>query len=472
MNKKISYPFVIAALYVLVSYCMQSCAVMIPPSGGPKDTLPPRLMLALPKDSSINFASNKVTLTFDEFVEVKDAQKNLIVSPNPKNTPDVEYKLRNVTVKLKDSLQSNTTYTLNFGNAIQDVNEGNIAKNFSYVFSTGKYIDSGVIKGKVLLAETGKTDSTLIVVLHQNLADSAVEKEKPRYYTLVDAKGNFGFTNLPMKKFAIYVLPNDYNKRYDDSTKLFAFSDTNIIVKSFAAPITLYAFEEAKKKEVTKAVAAPAVAKNKLAKKVDTQIKLLLELDNGKQDLLNPLSIQINRKMKKIDTSKFILCDTGFHKLSNYTVVADTSHPLTKVYINYTWKEDLLLKIIVAKDAVADSLGTTLTKADTLFFTTKRESDYGSLRFRFLNIDTLKNQVLQIISDNKIVDAIKITQKEYYRKLYKPGEYELKLLYDKNKNGKWDTGNFKHKLQPEIVKDLNKKITIKQDWDNEFDVAL
>ena len=109
-----------------------------------------------PKDSVLHFKGNKIVLTFDEFVDVKDAQQNLIMSPNPQHLPSVDYKLNVVTVKLKDSLASNTTYTLNFGNSIKDVDEGNIAKNFSYVFSTGNYLDSGELHGKVLIAETGK----------------------------------------------------------------------------------------------------------------------------------------------------------------------------------------------------------------------------------------------------------------------------------------------------------------------------
>ncbi|MFX6759384.1 Ig-like domain-containing protein, partial [Acinetobacter baumannii] len=90
----------------------------------------------------------------NEYVEVKDAQQQLIVSPNPKQSPIVDYKLKNVTIKLRDSLEPNTTYSLNFGNAVKDVNEGNVAKNFTYVFSTGNTIDNNSFSGKVILAET------------------------------------------------------------------------------------------------------------------------------------------------------------------------------------------------------------------------------------------------------------------------------------------------------------------------------
>ena len=104
-----------------------------------------------------------------------------MVSPITKNLPLIDYRLRSVTVKFKDSLEPNTTYSLNFGNAIKDVNEGNVLKNFTYVFSTGKTIATGTFSGNVLVAETGKIDSALIVVLHKNLNDTAIFKDKPRY---------------------------------------------------------------------------------------------------------------------------------------------------------------------------------------------------------------------------------------------------------------------------------------------------
>ncbi|MDE3144328.1 MAG: Ig-like domain-containing protein, partial [Bacteroidota bacterium] len=185
------------ALTFFIEHIETGCANMIPPSGGPRDSIPPKLFAALPKDSAMNVTTNKITLVFDEYIDGKDIQKNLIVSPYPKNAPIIENKLRNVTIKLKDTLEANTTYSLNFGDGIKDVNEGNIAKNFKYVFSTGKTIDQNTFSGNVILAETGKLDTTLIVVLHRNLADTSIYKNRPRYYTRLDSKGKFVFSNLP-----------------------------------------------------------------------------------------------------------------------------------------------------------------------------------------------------------------------------------------------------------------------------------
>ena len=108
--------------YILVLFCIAylikiptGCAVIIPPGGGPKDTLPPVLVLSEPHDTATNVKPTKIVLTFDEFVDIKDVQTGLIVSPVPKNLPQVDRKLNKVTIKLKDSLEANTTYVFNFG---------------------------------------------------------------------------------------------------------------------------------------------------------------------------------------------------------------------------------------------------------------------------------------------------------------------------------------------------------------------
>ena len=188
------------ALMLLISLYLTGCANIIPPGGGPRDSLPPKLVVALPKDSATNVRTKNFMLSFDEYVTLQGIQENLIVSPTVKNTPLIDYKLKNVTIKFKDSLEENTTYTLDFGKAVVDVNESNMAKGFRYIFSTGDKIDNGSYNGRVIIAASGKVDSTLIVVLHNNLNDTSVYKNMPRYYTRVDGKGDFRFTNLAPAK--------------------------------------------------------------------------------------------------------------------------------------------------------------------------------------------------------------------------------------------------------------------------------
>ncbi len=446
-----------------------SCANIIPPGGGPRDSLPPRLVMTVPKDSAVNVTSKNITLTFDEYVTLQNAQENLIISPTVEHTPLVDYKLRNVTIKLKDSLEANTTYSFNFGDAIRDVNESNIAQNLTYVFSTGNKVDVNNYSGRVIVAETGKTDSTLLVVLHKNLADTAIVKERPRYYTRLNGKGDFAFRNLPEGRFAVYVIEGqgNYSRRYNDSTRLFAFRNNPVIINGNTIPDTLYAFQEFKPKEKT---TTSSQQRPSPVSKEDKRLKYSTDLENGQQDILSPLSFTFNRKLTSFDSTGFILYDTGFQKLSGYGFSLDTSK--TKVTLKYKWKENTALRVWIAKTAVADSAGTTLAKADTVRFITKRESDYGSIRIRFSNLDLSKNPVLQIVSGEKIVESVPLTQADFIRKLFKPGSYDLRILYDANKNGIWDTGHFGTKQQPEIVQRIPRQLNIRGNWDNEVNVSL
>jgi hypothetical protein len=110
------------------------CANIAAPTGGFRDSLPPVLLGVVPRDSFEHFTEKKIVFTFNEYVELNEIQQNLLVSPTPKINPIVESKLRTVTVRIKDTLEENTTYSINFGNAIRDINEGNALKDFTIYF--------------------------------------------------------------------------------------------------------------------------------------------------------------------------------------------------------------------------------------------------------------------------------------------------------------------------------------------------
>jgi hypothetical protein len=411
-----------------------------------------------------------ITLTFDEYVTLQNVQQELIVSPTLNNLPLADYKLRNVTLKIKDTLEPNTTYSFNFGESIRDVNESNIARGIVYVFSTGNTIDYNTYSGKVLLAESGKIDSTLIVVLHKNLNDSAVVKDRPRYYARLNGQGQFTFQNLPKGNFAVYVLPNDFTKKYDDSTKLFAFKDAPVTISADTKPDTLFAYEEFKRKDKSP-LRSVSQAKPSATNKEDKRLRYTVNLENGQQDILSSLTLGFNRKLSVFDSSRIILYDTNYNKISGYSLLLDTGK--TKITLTYQWAENTPLRLLIAKDAVADSSGTKLAKADTIRFSTKRQSDYGSIRLRFTNLDLSKNPVLQFVENEKIIESFPLTQAELSRKLYRPGSYELRILFDTNKNGLWDPGHFfGSRRQPEIVQLIPRQLVIRANWDNEVTIPL
>lgn len=463
----------------LITGCFSSCANIVPPTGGPRDSLPPKLVEAMPKDSTTNFSGKRITLTFNEYVTIDNPQENVIVWPTPKNTPEIESKLREVTIKLKDTLEPNTTYTINFGRGIKDVNEGNADSVFAYAFSTGGRLDHSVIKGKVVLAENGKIDSTLLVVLQNNLNDTAIEKNAPRYYTRLNSKGNFVFFNLPADTFNVFVVPNDYTKRYDDSTKMFAFLPQPLYVKdSTTAPVTLYAYQEykeaQKKPAANTAVPSRSETKKKRTKK-DSSITVTADLDGGRQDFLKPLVLKFSDTLQSFDSSRFHFSDTNYKALPQaLSLTPDSTN--TELSLAYQWKENTPYKLVIEKDAVADSAGFALSKNDTISFTTLRESDYGSILMRFQNLDISKHPVLLLIQSEKIIQSVPLKTYEWKQKFIRPGDYEIRMLYDTNQNGVWDAGSYEAKREPEIVKQLiykgSGKITIRVNWDNEVNVTL
>jgi hypothetical protein len=460
-----SSTILLAITCLLISLGFSSCANIIPPGGGPRDSIAPRLVAAFPKDSALNVSSSNIVLSFDEYITLVNTNENLIISPNPKNMPLVDYKLHNVTIKMRDSLEKNTTYSFNFGRAIKDVNEGNEAKELTYVFSTGNKIDSNHYKGSVFLAETGKPDSTLVVVLHNNNHDSSIQKNKPRYYTKVNGKGYFSFNFLPEGEFSVYVVPNDFTRKYDDSTKIFAFLNAPILINSNTRTDTLFAYQEFKKKEAKALTTSTNNTKPKQTAE-EKRLKYSANLESGgQQDLLSPLELDFARPLKTWDSTKIILTDSSFKPIIGYKLSIDTNN--TKISLEYPWKEKQFFRLIVSKDAVMDTTGTSLSKSDTAKIITKRDAEYGSCRLRFVNLDLSKHPVLQLVVDNKIFDSFPITGKELIRKRFKPGEYDCRILFDTNQNGKWDPGSFHNKKQPELVKAFTKKLIIRPDRDTD-----
>ena len=445
------------------------CANIIPPEGGPRDSLPPRLLKAEPGDSALNFKGDKVVLTFDEFVEVQNIAENLIFSPTPSTNPYVDYKLKTVTVKLKDTLVPNTTYTINFGNSIKDFTEGNPFKNFTYTFSTGNYIDSLELSGKVVLAENGKVDTTLIVMLHTSSDDSVVVKQKPLYISKMDGNGNFRFKNLPPKTFYLYALKDESNtRRYTSEKSLFAFADSAVVVQSSTEPVTLYAYVAKGEPEQQ----SNKSSSNRATSTTDKRLKYQTSATGGQQDILTDFYLTVPQPLKGFDSTKLTLfTDSTFIPATEYSFSKDSTG--TKIILSHKWKENTLYRLILDKNFAEDTLGNRLTKTDTISFTTKKLADYGSLKLKLRNLDLEKHPVLQIISNNTIVRSVPMKSIDLAIELFNPGEYELRILYDKNNNGVWDPGDFfgKH-LQPEIVVPVERKISIKAAWKNEFEIIL
>lgn len=468
MRKVFCAMVVLLVLYKLVVFT-SGCAQIIPPTGGPRDSLPPVMLSAVPKDSTLSFKSNKIVLTFDEYIQLDRPETQLIISPVPKVAPLIEAKLKEITIRIKDTLEENTTYSINFGRSLKDINEGNPAKQFTYLFSTGTYIDSGSLSGKVILAEKGQPDSTLIVMLYRNFEDSAVSKEKPRYFARLDSAGRFGFANIAPGRYNIFALKDEGGqKMYMRGTDLFAFYDSVITVAEQNIQPILYAFAEMP--EEPKPGGLGSGGGKKPATKKESKLGYITSLESGQQDLLSDFILTFSEPLQLFDSTKLHITDTLFHPVTGYQITADSTN--TAFTISYPWKESQAFRMILEKEIARDSSGTELAKADTLSFTTKKNSDYGKLRLRLQNLDTAQHVVLVFYKGDKIVKAQPISSKDVIFNLFQPGDYEIRILYDGNGNAKWDSGNYWLRLQPERVVSDGKKYTVRPNWDNEINIDL
>jgi uncharacterized protein (DUF2141 family) len=452
--------FVFLLLYIII-ISNTGCGQVGMPTGGPKDSIPPRLVSASPKPRSTNVTGNKITLTFNEYVELKEAQTNVLISPLPKKQPSIDFKLKTVTVKLKDTLMLNTTYSINFGNAIVDNNEGNPLKDFVYVFSTGSQIDSFMLTGKVVIAETGKVDSTLLALLYRKTDDSAVQKRKPDYVAKLNGDGSFVFVNLPAGSFDLYALQDgDGSKTYNSKKEIFAFSNGPVAISEKTESVVLYAF--ALEKESSSAKAVKTLFNKRLVYSVTSGLQ--------DQDLLSPFELRFNNPLKKFEPAKLILRDTAFTPIPAAIWTIDSSR--TKISLSVKWQEAAGYRLIMDTTALSDSANNRLSKADTIRFTAKQQSDYGNVVLRFSNLDLNKHPVLQLVQGDEIKKSYPLKTSEWSNKFINPGEYEIRILFDDNSNGKWDTGNYSKKLQPEKAITLKEKLAIKANWDNERDIKL
>ncbi|MBC7439785.1 MAG: Ig-like domain-containing protein, partial [Flavobacterium sp.] len=194
-------------------------------TGGEKDTIAPVLISSIPKNFSVNFTGKEVKLYFDEYIKLKDINKQLIVSPPMNTAPDISPNgaSRFISIKIKDTLKPDTTYSFNFGQSIQDNNEGNPYPQFKYVFSTGSYIDSLSVEGTIKDGLEQKADNFVTVMLYEfneKYSDSTVYKQKPRYVTnTLDSLKTWKIENIKAGKYVLVALKDFSNNFKFDPKK-------------------------------------------------------------------------------------------------------------------------------------------------------------------------------------------------------------------------------------------------------------
>ena len=232
--------WVVLGFFMFLFSITWRCASIQRPMGGPKDSIPPTILSETPANLTRNFNAEKIVIEFDEYIKLNNPQKEISVSPDIEQPINPRIKRKTIEIALPDSLEENTTYTINFGKAIGDFNEGNPILNYSYVFSTGPIIDSLAISGNVKDALTLLPEEEIAVILIPTRQDSIFGKRKANIFTLTDTSGNFQLKNLREDTYRIYALKEENNDRvYNAPGEYIGFLDDSIFLNKDTSGIQL-----------------------------------------------------------------------------------------------------------------------------------------------------------------------------------------------------------------------------------------
>ncbi|MBW4890414.1 Ig-like domain-containing protein [Mucilaginibacter sp. HMF5004] len=531
--------FFIQNLLVLTAFLIATgCANIQRPMGGPRDKTPPKLLKATPLNPTRNFSAKQIQLDFDEYFKLNSEYTEITITPNMEKMPDFNVKSKSLIIKLKDTLAKNTTYVINFGKAIADVNEGNILKNFTYVFSTGPNIDSLSISGNVTNILTQAKEKDVTILLFPLRLDTLFGKKKPAIYTTTDSAGNYKLGNLHAGDYKIYALKEStVNKIYDNDAELIAFQKNTIHLTKDTADVRMNLFRQIPAKlRVTerrieqdgklfflfnKSIPDPGVkildpeldaqkivdfgqnadtAQIYLPNMAFDSIKVSF-LSGGKAlDTLtlrkrknetykrniqlrfnttfddhlktgSDLTVTANYPIQNIDQSRIILIedtvDAGEVKL-----IRNLKDP--KVFtIKYPWKAGKRYGLSFNIGTFTDIYGDKNILLKKSFQLDKPEN-YSTLTLKVTLPDTGSYvvQLLNTETNTEIRSDVITKNGSILYKDYPTGKYGVRVIYDKNHNGKWDTGDMKTKKYPENIWYLKKNITLRANFEVEEELPV
>ena len=359
-NTKQLFKVAIAATVILL---LSQCANIIPPTGGERDTKSPQLKSIFLENKSIRFAEKKILLNFDEFLQLKEAQTQVVVSPPLKYPLEYLLKGKSLVVKINDTLEANTTYNINFGKAITDLTEGNIADMPNYVVSTGDFIDSLSVSGNVADAYTSENTADILVMLYKQNKDSLPLKKPPFYFDRTDDGGNFEITNVAAGKYKVFALlekNNNYLFDTPDEEKI-AFLDSLVEPGWKAPPIV-----DTTKKDTTTLKPTTLGKGVKVEAVKGLKLRLFSELKE-KQAL---------KKWTYVPQGKLQLIYNKPVTVLNYSVLSSIKSDAWQS-VEYNLARDSVVYWL--NDTLADSLTIAVwadtSTADTLSFSLKKEKN-------------------------------------------------------------------------------------------------
>lgn len=301
---------------IAVYLILNACANPVMPTGGPKDSTPPKILKTTPRDRSINFSSNKIEIEFNEYVKLNTGSNKILVSPPMKETPVYKLKGKSLIIELKEKLIDSLTYSFFFTDAIQDITEGNSIEPFSYVFSTGPHIDSLVLSGTQLAAQTGKPEEGVFVGLWPiqdsvHPIDSLPLLNPPRYLAVATKEGVWQIQNIAEGKYQLLAF-KDVNSSftYDRFAEMVGYPDS-LVEPFYVAP------PKRQENDSTKSDSSKLVNKEAV---VDSVSKLLanstLERSLNKQDS-TVSGVAVSDSLVRINNSDSISSTDSINKEAN-----------------------------------------------------------------------------------------------------------------------------------------------------------
>lgn len=519
-----------------------SCAKRGSPTGGPRDLEPPEFVSATPENYSINFKSNKIRIVFDEYIKLKDPQRQILISP-PMDPPPIITPMgsprKYVEIEIRDTLLENTTYTVNFGQSIIDNNEDNPMSFFKYVFSTGDYIDSLSVSGTVQDAFLKSPEDFISVMLYRiedfeqdktfgratAYVDSIPYTQMPTYISYTnDSLHSFHLENLKEGTYKLIAL-KDRNSNYlfDPETDKIGFLEEPIQIPTDSTyHLTLFKEILDLKMERPKHVGQQRVLFGYQGEADSIRLKLLSEkpedfdfriipdpktdtlyywykpnlerdslvfeastanyrdtltvsllkkeMDTLRLDAVQSGSIDFDDVFSVKSTTPLIEKDSALIDILNkdsmkVDFAAEIDYKLNQLKLDFEKQEAETYYISLFPGAVTDFYGNI---NDTLNYRlqTKELSDYGVLTLEVHNLEA-HPVVVQLVSvKGEVKREIYATEGTRFKfENIIPGEYLVRFLYDENKNGKWDTGNYLQNRQAERVVYYSDTLNIRANWD-------
>ena len=505
------------------------CAKKGRPSGGLRDTIAPVILRSAPENFTTNFKNNEIRITFDEFIKLKDISKELIISPPLKYAPIITPLSVSKVLKIKilDTLKDNTTYSFNFGNSIQDNNEGNLFPNYKYVFSTGSYIDSLTLKGTAIDALLPVTDFPTTVALYQvdqSYKDSLVILEKPTYITTtINETNNFELSNLKQGTYQLIALKEQTrNYTFQPKTDKIGFYKDLITIPTDSL-FELRLFKEVPDFKPTrpKLESSNRISFGYEGKTDNYQITLLTQMQEDFQyriikqpgrDTLNfwfkpkvteDSLVFVTKNKLQIDTTTvrfrelysdslrltaindrlISLGDTlklkantplitiNSEKISVVTkdslaidFVAQINTKENAAQIVFDKQEEQLYSITLRNGALTDYLSN-INDSVVYRQQVKPIADFASLNLTLDNADEFPLLIELIDEKFKVVKQTYLeANAPVFFEHINPGKYFIRLIVDQNKNKIWDPGNFLDKLAPERVVYYPSIIELRANW--------